>query len=655
MKHRKEIDGLRAVAVLPVILFHAGFSTFSGGYVGVDIFFVISGYLITGIILRELQEERFSLLLFYERRARRILPALFLVMIFCMPLAWAWMLPHQLKDFSQSIAAVSLFSSNVLFWLESGYFAAVSDQKPLLHTWSLAVEEQYYLIFPLYIILIWKSHRKYIIHSFILFAILSFLLCEWGWRYYPAANFYLAPFRAWELLAGAICAYLQGRITLRKNSLISLLGIAIILFAIFTFDEETPMPSVYGLLPVGGTVLILIFGSSGTWTANILTLRPLVAIGLISYSAYLWHQPLFAFARILSTLPPGPGIMLTFSFVSLILGGISWKFVEQPFRRQSLSPLTWHSTVFEVSGIAIFTMLILGSIGHLYSNQISGWLLFASDSQKITYKITEKENNRSEPIIDNGSCVFNVQNISKVVLHRILNCSDEYGPGIAVIGDSHAIDLMSTLSSSTEIPFLIGVTRGACRPHTPKEFCQYSAFLDFVRSNEHVFETIIFEQAGFYLLENEFGEEGRRDFFDKYKLDEMIPSYSVSKKNIERNIYYLMNMPNDIKIVWFGPRVEPHISQKILLNRGCDAEYKLRPNQKAVFENLDGYISEKLSRTRIEYVSQIQLMKLDMGHDFMNCDTLYWSDGDHLSTTGEQYFGDRYAEKLIHLATSDER
>ena len=147
MKYRAEIDGLRALAVFPVIFFHAGFELFNGGFVGVDVFFVISGYLITTILIEDIENKRFSIVYFYERRARRILPALFLVMLSCIPFAWFWLTPNDLKDFGESLIAVSTFSSNFLFWLESGYFEATAELKPLLHTWSLAVEEQYYIIF----------------------------------------------------------------------------------------------------------------------------------------------------------------------------------------------------------------------------------------------------------------------------------------------------------------------------------------------------------------------------------------------------------------------------------------------------------------------------------------------------------------------------
>jgi peptidoglycan/LPS O-acetylase OafA/YrhL len=207
MEYRREIDGLRALAVLPVILFHAGFTTFSGGFVGVDVFFVISGYLITTIILTELEQGTFSIVNFYERRARRILPALFVMMLACLPFAWFWLLPEDMKDFSQSLLAVSVFASNILFWRESGYFDSAAELKPLLHTWSLAVEEQYYMLFPLFLMATWRFGRRWILGSLIAVALASLALAQWGSLVKPAATFYLLPTRVWELLIGAFAAF----------------------------------------------------------------------------------------------------------------------------------------------------------------------------------------------------------------------------------------------------------------------------------------------------------------------------------------------------------------------------------------------------------------------------------------------------------------
>ena len=330
MKYRAEIDGLRALAVFPVILFHAGFELFNGGFVGVDVFFVISGYLITTIRIEDIENNRFSIVNFYERRARRILPALVFVMLVCIPFAWMWMLPSQMKDFSQSFIAVSLFASNVRFWKESGYFEAVSEEKPLLHTWSLAVEEQYYVLFPIFIILAWRFGKRRVFWMIVLLAAVSLLLSEWGWRNKAAANFYLAPTRAWELFAGSISAFIVQKQGVKKNNLLALIGLAAIIFSIFVYDEITPFPSLYALVPVIGVVLIVLYADKETLVAKLLGTRVLVGIGLISYSAYLWHQPLFAFARIKLIEKPSMELMLILSITSIALAYGSWKYIEKP-------------------------------------------------------------------------------------------------------------------------------------------------------------------------------------------------------------------------------------------------------------------------------------------------------------------------------------
>ena len=343
--YRPEIDGLRSLAVLPVIWFHAGFALFSGGFVGVDIFFVISGYLITTILAKEIAEGRFSILNFYERRARRILPALFLVIAATLPFAVAWMLDRDLSNLGRSIVAVAVFSSNLFFWKNNDYFDPAAAEQPLLHTWSLAVEEQYYIIFPLVLFLAWSLRRR-ALALFIFFAALgSLMLSDWGAIHHPTINFYMLPTRAWELLAGSFVAMLAVERGARHGApwvnrpvdgLLALVGVAMIGYSIFMFDESTPFPSFYTLVPVLGSSLIILFASRHCVTGKLLSLKPLVAIGLVSYSAYLWHQPIFALYR-LAPLQWGGYDEVVFSLLILavfVLAWLSWRFVEKPFREK---------------------------------------------------------------------------------------------------------------------------------------------------------------------------------------------------------------------------------------------------------------------------------------------------------------------------------
>ena len=331
---------------------------------GVDVFFVISGYLITTILINDLEAGQFSLARFYERRARRILPALFFMMVCCLPFAWAWMLPSQLKDFSQALVAVSLFASNILFWRKTDYFAPAAEENPLLHTWSLAVEEQFYIFFPIMLWLLWHHGRGRIFWVIILLCVISLGTSEWGWRYAPAANFYLIVTRAWELGAGAICAFILHDRALRPNSGFSALGLGLILLSVFAFDGNTPFPSLYALVPVGGTALIILFAGRDTVVGRLLSVSGVVGIGLISYSAYLWHQPLFAFARLRSLSEPGLGLMLALAVVALLLGWFTWYFVEEPFRRRPAPVLPRRSTVFIASGVMGTLLTMVGLAGH---------------------------------------------------------------------------------------------------------------------------------------------------------------------------------------------------------------------------------------------------------------------------------------------------
>ncbi len=358
MVYRKEIDGLRALAVIPVILFHAGLGV-SGGYVGVDIFFVISGYLITSIILRELTAGTFSLIHFYERRIRRILPALFFVIFVCLPFAWLWLLPHELKSFAESVVAVVLFSSNILFWQESEYFATGAEYIPLLHTWSLAVEEQYYVIYPLLMLLLWRFGRYWLVALILLTGLLSLGLSEWGWRYFPEANFYLLPTRAWELMLGALLAFYLFRHKQPGGAIRqwgSLLGILFIVAAVFFFDSDTPFPGFYALVPTTGAALIILFTTEGTLAYWLLSQRLMVGMGLVSYSAYLWHQPLFVFARIRSMDTPSLGLMLALSIATFVLAYLTWLIIERPFRNKRFLA---RKTLFFIAAIA--ALLLLGT------------------------------------------------------------------------------------------------------------------------------------------------------------------------------------------------------------------------------------------------------------------------------------------------------
>ena len=292
MNYRREIDGLRAVAVMSVVLFHAGLPVFSGGYVGVDVFFVISGFLITSIILREMDAGTYSLAGFYERRARRILPALTVVVLSSIPFAWLWMMPAQLEKFSESIAATFGFVSNFYFREQVDYFAPAAELQPLLHTWSLAVEEQFYLFMPFLLLLYRRLGARRLLWVVLAIALLSFAVAQRGSIRHPEENFFELKSRIWELMLGSILAVTQlqtmfQRIAPRLGAFLAMCGLLGIIIAATGFDDRTPMPGSWALLPTVGAGLFIAFSGSQNLAGRLLGARVPVAIGLISYSVYL--------------------------------------------------------------------------------------------------------------------------------------------------------------------------------------------------------------------------------------------------------------------------------------------------------------------------------------------------------------------------------
>ena len=339
LAYRRDIDGLRAIAVLAVVLFHFGVPGVTGGFVGVDVFFVISGFLITSIIWRERQAGRFSFVDFWARRARRILPALFVMMAATLVAGWFLLAPKDYEALGRSAHYQATFSSNLLFARQHGYFDAASDIKPLLHTWSLAVEEQFYILFPL-LLTVLSSRLKH--WRLALFGVLlvSFGMSVWAVTHQPQKAFYLLHLRAWELLAGAMLAVMPMRDWRASPGLaqvVSLASMALILIAVFGFDRHTPFPGAAALLPVLGVVgLIWANGQQHTWVGRLLSSRVMVGVGLISYSWYLWHWPVFVYANYAAVDGLGTFELVGLMLLSLVLGYLSWRFVEAPFREKRL-------------------------------------------------------------------------------------------------------------------------------------------------------------------------------------------------------------------------------------------------------------------------------------------------------------------------------
>jgi len=361
--YRSDIDGLRAIAVCIVIFFHFGIPGFSGGFIGVDVFFVLSGYLIGSIILNQLESNKFSLVKFYFRRIRRLFPVFVIVILATSIVAYWLMLPNDLRELGQSVIASSLYLSNIFFYMEAGYFDTASHLKPLLHTWSLSVEEQFYIVFPVLAWLIYRLNKHYLLPLFLLFTLLSLIAAEWFLSRNTSAVFYLYPFRAWEMFIG-VCLASQKipRIaSSRANTAVALLGLVMIVAPNFIYTSATPFPGLSALIPCLGTCLLIHTGTQSSSFIHKALMNPVpVFIGKISYSLYLWHWPIFVLYMYDKGNHPAIYDITLMLTMTLLAAVASWKYVETPFREGRAPFSKTPFSVFTATAVVSLSLIGLG-------------------------------------------------------------------------------------------------------------------------------------------------------------------------------------------------------------------------------------------------------------------------------------------------------
>ena len=457
MKYRSDIDGLRATAILPVVAYHAGIAYVPGGYVGVDVFFVISGFLICRLINDEINNGSFSVAAFYKRRIMRLFPALFTMFLVTSILAYLYLLPVELKEYSDSLISAVGYVSNLFFAFTTGYFDAPAETKPLLHTWSLSVEEQFYIVCPIFMLLCYKVFPKRLNVAFAAGTLLSFLAAVLVYNRNPTFAFFLTPLRAWELLLGALVglkAIPAPEKTYLKNS-IGGVGLALVLFAVFGFSRDTPLPLATSVTCLGTALIISSSESGASFVGRLLSWRPAVFIGLISYSLYLWHWPIMVFQR-------SDGILfgqtseiakLGLILVSIGVAYLSWKFTEVPFRATTKAISTRSAL-----GGAFACMAIVCTLG------VTALALDGAPFRFPQPIVTIGSYLGYDPAaaFREGRCYLGSNRQSfdaKTCLTK-----DETKPNYLLIGDSHAAQLWLGLSSVLPEINLMQATASTCRP-----------------------------------------------------------------------------------------------------------------------------------------------------------------------------------------------
>jgi len=472
-KYRPDIDGLRAIGVLSVVFYHAFPNILRGGFVGVDIFFVISGYLISKIIFNNLIHHRFSFVDFYAHRVRRIFPSLLIVLITTFAIGWITFSAGEFAQLGKHIAGGAGFISNLLLLNESGYFDVGGEYKPLLNLWSLGIEEQFYIFWPLMLALTWKARYKFI-YVVGVALIGSFLLNLYLSSLNPVANFYLPFSRFWELLIGALAALFYTKINSEKliyANYLSFLGIALIVLAEIFIASESNFPGWRALIPTIGAVLIILSGPTGWINKHILSCRLLVLLGVISYPLYLWHWPILVFWK--TWFPYEMGLITTLFLISLsiALGWISYRYIENPIRLKG---------GLGVAALLSFLMLIVGYVGYN---------TFSRDglpSRKVAQESNAIDRLLSDPAVPNcsvGEPLHPNNQLPSGCMGRGNNSSDSVS--VFLWGDSHVANFSYGLTETRIKDFDINLQyalKGACPPvlnYTPKETIPCIEFNDF--------------------------------------------------------------------------------------------------------------------------------------------------------------------------------
>ena len=644
--YRPEIDGLRCLAVISVILYHAqiiifDFKVFKGGFIGVDIFFVISGYLITSIIIKEIIEKRdFSFKKFYERRARRILPALLFVMLVSIPFSWIYLYPTELVNFSKSILYSLGFTSNFYFhYTGLEYGSPEGLLKPFLHTWSLSVEEQYYLLFPLILFGICRYCKKYLFYFLLISFVISLMLADWGSKNYSSSTFYFLHTRIWELILGSLIAYFEIKFGHRnKNFLLSqvlpILGLFFIIYSIFFFSNKTLHPSFYTLVPVTGVALILWYTNENDIISKILSYKIFVGIGLISYSLYLWHYPIFSFAKNLGILFDNNLGKLILIFLSFILSVLTYYFIEQPARKSISTKKVFSLMVLSMCIIFIYTITTITMNGFLNRVKVKNY------QQKHTFLYLTQ---------NDKPCFNRRKNLCMFGSHE---------KKIILLGDSHMSSLSYDLYNRTKSKYsFLPITGGGyfhlrevtqINKHNNKIIKGYQSFRN---DNEEILKNsknniiIIGGVYSLYIYNKRI--EGRALHWDAKFVEKGTLKYDPTLiENDFVNFITDLSMNNEVILLYPIPEVGVNLQTKKFENMVRVFNYKYSD-----FLKQNSEVVNFLNRINIPKVHKVYPHKVFCNETTNLCSThdkddFFFFDGYHPSLKGAKMINDMIIKKI---------
>lgn len=587
--YRPDIDGLRAIAVISVILYHAEFdfylfgnyiNLFQGGFLGVDIFFVISGYLISFLLIDRIRNNSFTFTDFYERRARRILPILFLIIIVSFVAGWILMMANQFKEFAASSISSLFFLSNIFFFLTDNYFQESSALKPLLHTWSLSIEEQFYILFPPIIYFFLKNKIK-IVKIFLILFFISLLFSSLLSFAYPQLNFYILPSRIWEILAGSVIAFLHSSNSKKKRNsqLLTIVGFGLIILSLIFFNNKIPSPSIFSSTAIIGTCLIIFYYNHNNFITRLLSNNFLVKIGLISYSLYLWHFPIFAFKKIHSTNLSNFDKIELFGLI-IFVSLISFLFIEKPFRDKKIISTKF----FVILLIGFFNILIITSF-YIYKNNGIPKRYDPEVEKLVNYQYDYSK------LYQEGTCFIELKN--NFSSNFFENCKSDFIEGkknLYLWGDSLAAHLLPGIKFMHEKDYnIFQRTVGGC--NSTGIFDESTEGAICKKINDFIFKEILNLKPSKIYISGSWTED------DVLILEKLL----IKFKNVNlNNIYIVGSSPR-----WHDPL--PKILLRIYKLKKNIPKYLYDDNHIATFK-IDKKLRKLSEKYSVKYVSPVKIL-----------------------------------------------
>jgi len=495
--------------------------------------------------------------------------------------------------------------------------------------------------------LVWRIGKQWIIVLLAVIAVLSLSLAHWGAYTNPTPTFFLLPTRGWEILLGSFIAFFYNRsrdikINVLLSQVMSLVGLLCIIFSIFIYDKQIPFPSLYALIPTLGAALVITFTTPRTFVYRVLSNKVFVFIGVVSYSAYLWHQPMFAFAKNITHSEPPFWLMALLSVASFLFAYLTWKYIETPFRRGKILTTKWMVVSFVVISVVFIT---IGIIGHKTDGFEEYFIENRLNAEQRKTFLLIKESSKFNTVKD-GECKLWARSLSSDLIKKIDTCYSKHGPAVIVLGDSHATNQYNILAKANISPFIVGLSQGGCRVQNNKKKCHYDSFETYIDENFNKVKVVFFHQSGSYFVEDKRGKVDSNLAFKKNE------PYAIRSDDIDTVIDYVKKLKAKIKTIWVGPFVEARVNLLSLVFSQENIEPKLNSKSLRVFKELELRIADRLIQkdndSEILYISLNKWMNIQ--EDFLlvgNCFT--YMDVDHFSRCGEAILAKELKDKFYDV------